>query len=444
MSLKETPRTEKRNVVLIHLESTRARSVTPYNEDLNTTPFLDELAKSSLLAERAYTTVPRTSKAIVSVNCGIQPHLVEEITEGRQGGIPSRGLADLLKEQRYSTAFFQSSTENFENFRDLVANFGYAEYYPLESFDEEYKEGFEWANYFGYEDDILLKPSEEWLKKHRDQPFMVKYLTGTGHHDYQTPRRYGLEDFSEDEELNRYLNCLRYQDFFVRNLIEQYKELGYYEETIFVVYGDHGEGFGEHGRWRHEDVIWEEGARVPLLIHAPGGSGGREGKGTLQPHRRPAHGARHVGLQGGGGRLGVPGLLATGSGNGRAYPVHKLLPRRGEGHRKPQGPGEVHLPLRGPARGVIRLLRRPLGGAQHSARARRAGDKGAAQRPRGVAGEGQRHLRGEDRSRLEHPGGNRPRIVAEQPPPSGMLGERMLGERSLEDGLPYSPSCGLH
>src|SRR5215213_668017 len=32
-----TPRTEKRNVVLIHLESARAQSVTPYNKDLKTT-----------------------------------------------------------------------------------------------------------------------------------------------------------------------------------------------------------------------------------------------------------------------------------------------------------------------------------------------------------------------------------------------------------------------
>ncbi len=99
---------------------------------------------------------------------------------------------------------------------------------------------------------------------------MVEYLTGTGHDDYQTPLRYGLKDFSKDDMLNRYLNCLRYQDFFVKNLINQYEELGHYEDTIFVIYGDHGEGFGEHGRWRHEDVIWEEGARVPLIIHAPG------------------------------------------------------------------------------------------------------------------------------------------------------------------------------
>ncbi len=159
--LEPTPQTKERNVVVVHLESTRARSVTPYNEKIETTPFLDELARRLLLAERAYTTVPRTSKAIISVNCGIQPHLVEEITEARPNGIPSRGLAALLKEQGYSTAFFRSSTENFENFRDLVRNFGYDQYYPLEALDDEYKEGFEWANYFGYEDNIMLRPSEE-------------------------------------------------------------------------------------------------------------------------------------------------------------------------------------------------------------------------------------------------------------------------------------------
>jgi len=271
MSLEETPQTKKRNVVLIHLESTRARSVTPYNQEVKTTPFLEELANKSLLVERAYTTVPRTSKAIISVNCGIQPHLIEKITEADPNRIPARGLPDLLKEQGYASAFFQSSTHSFEHFGDLVKNFGYEDYFPMESLDEKHKEKFEWSNYFGYEDDIMLKPSEEWLKERGDSgPFIAKYLTGTGHHDYRVPSRYGREYFSDDHLLDAYLNCLRYQDFFVRNVIEQYKELGLYNDTIFVLYGDHGEGFGEHGRFRHEDVIWEEGVRVPLIIHVPG------------------------------------------------------------------------------------------------------------------------------------------------------------------------------
>jgi phosphoglycerol transferase MdoB-like AlkP superfamily enzyme len=267
-SLVPSPQTEKRNVVLIHLESTRAQSVTPYNEDLETMPFLNELAKSSLLAERAYTVVPHTSKASVSVNCGIEPHLVQPTTEANPDGIPVPCLASLLKEQGYGTGFFQSSTESFENFEGLVKNFGYEDYYPLESMGTE---GFEQTNYFGYEDDIMLEPSEEWLKEQGKEPFLAEYLTGTGHDDYQClSTRYESEDFSESDGLNRYLNCLRYQDIFLKNLIDQYKDLGLYDNTIFVIYGDHGEGFGEHRRFQHDDNMWEEGIKVALLIHAPG------------------------------------------------------------------------------------------------------------------------------------------------------------------------------
>ena len=42
-----------------------------------------------------------------------------------------------------------------------------------------------------------------------------------------------------------------------------------YEDTIFVFYGDHGEGFMEHGRTQHDNVIWEEGLKVPLMVHDP-------------------------------------------------------------------------------------------------------------------------------------------------------------------------------
>jgi lipoteichoic acid synthase len=264
-SLVRTPRTEKRNVVLIHLESIRARSVTPYNEQLKTTPFLDELAKKSLLVERAYTIIPNSLKASISVNCGIEPSLRPAV-EAEPGGLLAPSLAGLLKGQGYRTVFFQSASENFMYSGDQAKSLGYEEYYPVETMDTE---GFERSNYFGYEDDVMLKPSEQWLKKRGQTPFVAEYLTSTGHHDYFPPTRYGHEDFVEDDKLNRYLNCVRYVDFFLKNLIEQYKKLGHYEDTIFVIFGDHGEGFGEHGRYVHEDNPYEESLRVPLVIHAP-------------------------------------------------------------------------------------------------------------------------------------------------------------------------------
>lgn len=267
-SLVPTPGTQKRNVVFIHLESTRARSTTPYNEDINTTPYMDKLADQSLLAENAYTTVPHTSKAITAVNCGVNPNLVRPITEAEPNGIPARCLPELLTDQGYDSVFFQSATEDFENRRQIAKNFGYEEFYPLEALP---KEGFEQANYFGYEDDIMLPPSKKWLEEQKKtgRPFVAEYLTVTVHHDYKVPGRYGFEEYVQDDELNRYLNTIRYQDHFLENLINQYKELGLYENTIFVLYGDHGEGFGEHGRRQHDNTIYEEGIKIPLLIHDP-------------------------------------------------------------------------------------------------------------------------------------------------------------------------------
>jgi arylsulfatase A-like enzyme len=266
-SLAKTTATEKKNVVLIHLESARARSTTAYNENLDTTPYLDTLAKKSLLAERAYTIVPHTSKAVSSINCGIDPHLVREITETEPGGVPARCLPELLKKQGYNSVWFSSATEHFEDRRDLVENFGYEDFRPVESMETE---GFQKSNYFGYEDNIMLQPSRSWLEQNKGEPFLATYLGVTGHHDYRPIDRYGLKDYSNLPGLDHYQNEMRYLDFFVRNLIDQYKELGLYEDTIFVIYGDHGEGFGEHDLFQHDNTIYQEGLKVPFIIHAPG------------------------------------------------------------------------------------------------------------------------------------------------------------------------------
>jgi arylsulfatase A-like enzyme len=262
-----TPQTNRRNVVIVFLESTRAQSTTPYNEDLDTTPFLDELSKDSLMFERAYAVVPHTSKALVASLCGVPPPLDTAKTESEPGIIPARCLPDLLEEHGYRTVFFQSATEKFERRPQLVDNMGYEDFFATQDMS---KEGFEETNYFGYEDNIMLDPSREWLEENGDEPFLATYLTATGHHQYVVPHRYGKKKFVEDGEFNRYLNTMRYQDFFLMNLFAQYKDLGLYEDTIFIVLGDHGEGFDEHGLKQHDNTIYEEGLRIPFVIHQAG------------------------------------------------------------------------------------------------------------------------------------------------------------------------------
>jgi lipoteichoic acid synthase len=262
-----TPEANRRNVVIVILESTRARSTTAYDEGMNTTPFLAELADESLLFERAYAVVPHTSKALVASVCGISPPLDTQRTESEPGAIPARCLPELLGDQGYRSVFFQSATEKFERRPQLVENMGYEDFYATEDMS---KEGYDKANYFGYEDDIMLPSSERWLQQNGDEPFLATYLTVTAHHNYVVPDTYGKRKFAEDEELNRYLNTVRYQDYFLRNLFDQYKETGLYEDTTFIVFGDHGEGFEEHGLKQHDNTIYDEGLHIPLIIHQPG------------------------------------------------------------------------------------------------------------------------------------------------------------------------------
>jgi arylsulfatase A-like enzyme len=264
-----TAATKPRNVVLIVLESTRAGATTPYNQGLLTTPFMDELATSSLLVERAYSIVPHTHSALTAINCGIDPPLYAKGSKvlAIPGILPDICLPHLLQEQGYTTVFFKSTVKGFENSQQIMENQGFEDFYSLDDMDTE---GFEPTNYFGYEDEIMLEPSRAWLETHRDAPFLAAYLTSAPHHNYLAPqKRHGRVAFTDNDVVNRYLNSVRNQDFFLKQLFEQYRQLGLYDDTVFILLGDHGQGFGEHGRNGHDNAIYEEGLRIPLLIHDP-------------------------------------------------------------------------------------------------------------------------------------------------------------------------------
>lgn len=254
-----------RNVVMIVLESQRATSTLPTTER-PVTPFLDELATHSLTAERAYVVTAHTSKSLTAIHCGVAPPLDTANSEADDRGIAGPCLPELLVGKGYRTAFFQSATEHFERRRDLAGQMGFEQ---VESADTLPTEGFEEVNYFGYEDNVMLQPSREWMDRNRAHPFLLSYLTVTAHHDYRLPDGIEQQDFVDDPKLNDYLNGLSYQDRFVRRVVDQVKHLGLYERTVFVVVGDHGEGFGEHGVRQHDNTIYEEGIRVPLIIHDP-------------------------------------------------------------------------------------------------------------------------------------------------------------------------------
>ena len=144
---------------------------------------------------------------------------------------------------------------------------GYADFFPLAAIRNP--DSYETVNYLGLEDEAILPVNEAWLNQVGQAPFFATYLTLTPHHAYDSPDRYGRYEFSKDEEQNKYLNAVYYQDHFIRKLMEQFKEFGLYENTVFVIVADHGEAFGEHDTMQHDLTIYNEGIHVPLIIHDP-------------------------------------------------------------------------------------------------------------------------------------------------------------------------------
>ncbi len=260
----------KRNLVFIILESTRAKSTTLHNPKLDTTPYLNKLAQRSMVALNANSIIPRTSKSLVPIHCGIEPRPSIIIKENQKRGIPSKCIAKLLNEVGYDTAYFQTAVEYFEKRRALVKNMGHREFFPG---DTHPTRGFYKTNYFGYEDKVMLLPSLRWHRRRakagKRNPFMVSYLTNTAHHNYELPRNFKTRRYSHRSKLNRYMNAIRYTDGFLEELIAQYKRLGLYRNTIFVITADHGEAFWEHSIFGHSNLFYTEGLHIPLVIHDP-------------------------------------------------------------------------------------------------------------------------------------------------------------------------------
>ena len=75
---------------------------------------------------------------------------------------------------------------------------------------------------------------------------------------------------SARDMIRAYLACISSVDFNVGKVLAEVDRLGLADKTIVVFWGDHGYQLGEKGKWSKAGSVWEQGARVPTFIYAPG------------------------------------------------------------------------------------------------------------------------------------------------------------------------------
>ena len=84
------------------------------------------------------------------------------------------------------------------------------------------------------------------------------YIKHEGHPDFGNNRR------------DLYDNEIHFTDKWVGDLIDWIERQPWADQTALIITGDHGEGFGEHGQYRHAYELWESLVRVPLIMRVPG------------------------------------------------------------------------------------------------------------------------------------------------------------------------------
>lgn len=82
--------------------------------------------------------------------------------------------------------------------------------------------------------------------------------------EYKTIKKYG----KEKEAIQAYLASIAYADYCIGLVLDALEKSTYKDNTVVILWGDHGWHLGEKLRYK-KFTLWEEAARVPLLIKAP-------------------------------------------------------------------------------------------------------------------------------------------------------------------------------
>ncbi|WP_240628462.1 LTA synthase family protein [Bacillus salacetis] len=269
---------EGRNVVLISMESTQDFVINRKIDDEEITPFLNDLIDDSFYFSNIYdqTAQGKTSDSEFMIDTGLYP-LASGSVFVQKPDNTYVSLPNILKKRDYYTSVFHGNERTFWNREDMYDALGYDKFFS----ERDYIVTEENSVNYGIKDVDFFEQTVEKMEE-LPQPFFSRLITLTNHFPFLLESEDQLikQADTKIDVVNRYVTTVRYQDEAIKQFFNDMKEKGLYENTIFVLYGDHY-GISE----KFEEGVFELTGKeatpvnhvglqqVPLIIHIPGVKG---------------------------------------------------------------------------------------------------------------------------------------------------------------------------
>ena len=288
------------NVVIFLIDTLRADRLGAYGYAKPTSPHIDSLVSDGVLFEDASAPAPWTLPSVVSLFLSALPCEHNVLIDGNKVAETARTLPMRLGQAGYNTASFFANPyagtlsgldRGYDVARamdmqvdDEVVNdwLGTFDPGPVEPFflyihntepHNPYRADQAFVGRFG-------EASQETRQEVENAYRLYRHLTRI---DYDERRALGtVDNTAKQDELARRLKALGPRidvlydatvaeaDDRLGGIVRALEEAGVWDNTLFVVLADHGEALGEHGSWQHDQSVYQELIRVPLVIRFPG------------------------------------------------------------------------------------------------------------------------------------------------------------------------------
>ena len=260
----------KKNVVILIVESFGREYIGALNHDLEGgkykgyTPCVDSLIAHSTTFRYSYCNGRKSIDGMPSILSSI-PMFVEPFFLTPASMNDYTGLAGILTDEGYQTAFFHGAQNGSMGFQAFAQKTGFQRYYGR----TEYETARGTADFDGtwaiWDEPFLQYYADEM--SHMKQPFMTALFTASSHHPFAIPEKYKQQFPEEHLPIQK---CIRYTDMAIGRFFETASKQPWFKNTIFVLTSDHTNQ-SDHAEYQSD----LGGFCSPIIIYDPSQPEGR-------------------------------------------------------------------------------------------------------------------------------------------------------------------------